>query len=96
MKQPKLLTLKDFNPENQNDPMNHLMYVRFLGDSDTAPVVISDEVLYSIVKQYGEDGKDEIMRMVDRGQISQEDAEDILGEEYEMVASRVPCVWETA
>lgn len=95
MKQPKLLTLNDFNPENQDDPMNHLIYVRFLGENDTVPVVIANEVLYSIVKQYGEDGKDEIMKMVDRGQISQEDAEDVLGDEYEIVASRVPCVWES-
>ena len=34
------------------------------------------------------------MRMVDRGQISQEDAEDVLSDKYETVASRVPCEWK--
>ena len=69
--------------------MNDLMYARFLGWN-----AIADKVLYSIIEQFRRDGEDEIMRMVDRGQISQEDAEDVLSDKYETVASRVPCEWK--
>jgi len=35
-----------------------------------------------------------IIRMIDRGQISQETAEDLLKDEYSEYASLVECVWD--
>jgi hypothetical protein len=50
--------------------------------------------LLAIIEVYGEEGEDGIIRMVDRRQISQEDAEDVLGDKYEAVVKRVPCEWD--
>jgi len=88
--QPKLITLKDYNPSDKSNPMNDLMYARFLGADELA--VIDDEVLYAIADVFKEEGEKEIIRMVDRGQVFHSQAERILGEEkYNEVGKLIPC-----
>lgn len=88
MKQIKLITLKDFDPEDQEK--NPFSSIATLG-KECFPTAIHDEILNSIIKVYGEQGKFEIVHMVDRGQISLEDGRYILGENAHYYFSRIPC-----
>ena len=92
--QPYLITLKDYNPNDKSNPMNDLMYAKFLGTDKLS--VIDDEVLYAIVDVFKEEGEKEIIRMIDRGQVFQSQAERILGEEkYNEVGKLIPCEWDS-
>jgi len=92
--QPSLITLKDYNPSDKSNPMNDLMYAKFLGADKLS--VIDDEVLYVIIDVFKEEGKKEIIRMVDRGQVFQSQARRILGEErYNEVGKLIPCEWDS-
>jgi len=90
-KQPKIITLSDYNPMNSTESNNNIVWARFLGKEEFA--VIDDEVLKAIVKANGIEGEKEILRMADRGQISLDDAKFILADRYEIVAKTVPCEW---
>lgn len=92
MTQLKVLTLKDYNPHDKKIVMDSLSFVKFLTKDEFA--VIDDEVLYAIIEVYGEKSKDEIMRMVDRGQIFQSQAESVLKDDFLTVSKRVLCEWD--
>lgn len=84
-RQLKLLTLSDCDLSNLED-------IKLIGITELS--VFSDEVLYEIIKRFDEEGKKEIIRMLDRGQVSQRQVERVLGEnEYERVGRLVPCEW---
>lgn len=93
MKNSKLITLDVFNPLDLKNPLTGLMHIQHLGRDEKEIIAIDDEVLLAIIEAYGEEGENEIMRMVDRGQISLDDAIFILGDKYETVSKRVPCEW---
>jgi len=57
-------------------------------------VQLGNDILENIIDKYKEDGKKEIIKMIDRGQISQETAENLLKDEYAKYASLVECVWD--
>ena len=91
--QPVLITLKDYNPYDKSNPMNDLIYVEFLRMDKLS--VIDDEVLYAIIDVFKEEGEKEIIKMVDRGQVFQSQAERILGaDRYLEVCRMVPCEWD--
>lgn len=55
------------------------MYVQYLGKDELS--IIDDNVLYAIIQKYGEEGEKEIIKMVDRGQVFQSQAQRVLGGE---------------
>ncbi len=89
--QPKLLTLDEYNPLKPTNPiMENLMYVQFLGKDELT--AIHDSVLYAIIEKFKYKGEEEIIRMVDRGQIFQSQAKRVLGENrYEEIGKTIPC-----
>jgi len=89
--QPKLITLNDYNPNETSDPRNSLIRVQFLGADRLS--VIDDEVLEAIIKINGNEGKLEIIRMEDRGQIFSNHAKRILGDEYGKFSKQIPVNW---
>jgi hypothetical protein len=91
-KQPKIITLNEYNPMDKSDAKNNITMAKHLGENSFA--IIDDEVLKAIVEANGEEGEEEIIRMADRGQISIEDAVFVLGSKYELVAKKVPCEWK--
>jgi len=83
--QPRLITLDEFNPNDTS-----LMYVEYLGKNELA--VIDDAILYALIEKYKLEGEKEIIKMVDRGQIFQSQAERVLGaDKYREVGKLVPC-----
>lgn len=60
---------------------------------DTLPYfdydIISNEILYGIVAKYGEKGKIELIKMVQREQVFPKQAKLILGEDYEMYNAKL-------
>ena len=89
--QPRLITLDEFNPNDTSNPLaSDLMYVEYLGKNELA--VIDDAILYALIEKYGLEGEKEIIKMVDRGQIFQSQAERVLGvDKYREVGKLVPC-----
>lgn len=87
MKQIKLITLNDFDPGNKDKyPFNEIKNIGV----NQKPCMINEKVLIKIVETYQDEGEKELIRMIDRGQISQEDAESILGDKYVSVAIQIP------
>ncbi len=87
--QPDIITINEFNPREKNK--YPFVAIQYIGKYKV--VSIDDEILHSIVDTYGIEGENEIIRMIDRGQISQDDAVDILAEKYKEATKRVPCEW---
>ena len=84
-KQPKLITLEDCDLSKLEDIAN-------IGNTELS--VFSNDVLYEIVKKFNKDGEIEIIKMVDRGQVSQSQAKRVLGEDkYNEIGKLVPCEW---
>ena len=87
MKQIKLITLNDFDPGNKTRfPFSEIKNI----GKNKMPCLIDEKVLIQIVKIYQSEGEKELINMIDRGQISQEDAEFVLGDKYVSVATQVP------
>ncbi|MDF1876127.1 hypothetical protein JHD48_10325 [Sulfurimonas sp. SAG-AH-194-I05] len=85
----KLITLKDYDVYDKNNHFDSLQHQGMDGYE-----TLSDEFCEAVIDRYGDRGKEEIMRMVDRGQISLKDAVLILKDEYKKFAKLVPCVWD--
>lgn len=89
MKQIKLITLNEFDPDDKDRfPFDEIKNIGI----NQMPCMIDEKILTRIVEVYQEDGEKELIRMIDRGQISQEDAESVLGDKYVSVATQVPVV----
>lgn len=86
VKQIKLITLADFNPFNEKK--HPFSAIKKIG-KDEMPCMISSDILDGIFENYEDKGGKEIIRMIDRGQISQEDAKAVLGEKYSDYSSIV-------
>jgi hypothetical protein len=55
--------------------------------------MLSDEFCIAVIDRYGDKGKEEIIRMEDRGQIFGNQAKRILGDDYNKFSKRVPVEW---
>jgi len=87
---PKLITLNDFDPRDQTNPLNNILFLKNIGKETLC--VFDDKVLLALIEVYQEDGEIEIVKMVDRGQVFQSQAERLLGvDRYKEVGMIVPC-----
>ena len=84
----KEITLKDYDVFDEKNHFNSLKYQGMKADEG-----LSDEFCLAVIERFGEDGKEEIIRFEDRGQIFGNQAKRILGDEYLKFSNRIPVEW---
>ncbi|WP_434581543.1 hypothetical protein MLC52_05325 [Sulfurimonas sp. NW15] len=81
----KEITLQDWDVYDDNNKFE------FLALQGIKPHEgLSDEFCLAVMDKYGDRGKEEIIRMEDRGQIFLRQAQRLLGDEYVTFSRRVP------
>jgi hypothetical protein len=84
----KEITLKEWDVYSEN---NHFTLIEFQGLKPDE--ILSDEFCIAVIDRYGDKGKEEILRMKDRGQIFGKQAKRLLGDDYIKFSKRVPVEW---
>lgn len=84
----KEITLEDYDIYKED---GFLLFASHQGRKPNE--ILSDEFCHAIIDRYGNDGKIEIIKMEDRGQIFGSQAKRLLGEEYREFSRQVPVDW---